>query len=292
MSQRPANARNLREQAKPLFLASVTSVSEADAAKTGGADIIDCKNPAEGALGALPVEVVAAIRSAIAPSVKVSATIGDLVPEPDALVAAATAMAATGVDYVKIGFFPGGDAKAAIRALGRAFGSAQPVGSRGRLIPGAPGAATPAAPQHLPARSSTDGPSQPRIVGLLLADRGPDFSLIADMAAAGFAGVMLDTADKQAGALPKVMPMFRLAVFVKEAHRVGLFAGLAGSLRKEHISQLIGLEPDILGFRGALCRAHDRVGVLDPFAVADVHRALRSHRMNTSGATRQEANRA
>lgn len=283
----PNGPRSL-ERASPQFLASVTSVAEAEIALRGGAEIIDCKDPQAGALGALPVGTVLAIRKAVPAGCMVSATIGDLAAEPGPVTAAAKAMAETGVDFVKIGFFPGGDAKATIRALGAAFGAAPKRGARGRLMPsGAPGALAPPVemkPQH--------DAAAPRLVGLLLADRGPDFSLIAEMAAAGFVGVMLDTADKSAGPLTKAMPVFRLSLFVKEAHRVGLFAGLAGSLRKEHIAMLAGLGPDILGFRGGLCRKGERTSAIDPRAVEEVAQALGARQTRNGGLSRGELRRA
>ena len=215
------------------FLASVTSAAEALTAAGNGADIIDGKDPARGALGALPAATVAAIRAAVPREIQVSATIGDLPADPMTLVAAARACAASGCDLVKIGFFPGGDTPAAIAALG--------------------------AMDIAPAR----------IVGLLLADLDPDFGLIAAMAAAGFAGVMLDTADKR-GRLPEQMAPVALARFVTTAHQHGLFAGLAGSLRLSDVAGLLRLKPDVLGFRGALCVNADRTSVLSGDAVAAI----------------------
>lgn len=278
-------------RALPQFLASVTSVAEAAAALAGGADIIDCKNPAEGALGALPLDTVRAIRAVVPRGITLSATIGDLAPEPEAVTATAKTMAATGVDIVKIGFFPGGDAKATIRALGAAFVAAPRKGARGRLSHLPTGEAAPAAPVAARETRAPDAAGA-RIVGLLLADRSPDFSLIADMAAAGFAGVMLDTCDKNAGALPNVLPQFRLAVFVREAHRCGLFAGLAGSLGVKHVAQLSALGADVLGFRGALCSGAVRTGTLDARAVHAVASAMKGQHQASRGLARQELTRA
>ena len=123
-----------------------------------------------------------------------SATIGDLPAEADVMVDAASAMAATGVDIVKVGFFGDADPRPAIAALGRALG--------GRT----------------------------RLVAVLMADQNPDLTLLPVLAAAGFVGVMLDTADKSAGSLTTVLSQDRLAEFVRKAQANGLFAGLAGSL--------------------------------------------------------------
>lgn len=84
---------------RPSFLASVTTAAEAVAALEAGADIIDCKDPATGALGALGFETVRAIVKAVAGRAPVSATIGD---DPADVAAAIDAMAQTGVDAVKL----------------------------------------------------------------------------------------------------------------------------------------------------------------------------------------------
>jgi len=219
---------------RPRFLASVTSAEEALTAAAAGAEIIDCKNPAAGALGALALPTVRAIVAAVGRAVPVSATVGDLVPVPDLVCKAAAAMASTGVDLVKIGFFAGGDAAASIRALG------------GLDLGGA------------------------RLVGLLLADCEPELDLVEAMAAAGFAGIMLDTATKDGRALPDVMPVSDIGAFIVRARGTGLFVGLAGSLKVAHIAPLAALAPDVLGFRGALCSDLRRQGPLDESAVRTI----------------------
>ena len=223
----------------PLFLASVTTPDEALTALAAGAALIDCKDPAHGALGALPEERVRAICAAVAGRAPVSATIGDLPNNAETMRVATEAMAAAGVDYVKIGFFGAGDARAAIAGLAKAdIGAA-------------------------------------RLVAVLMADREPDFSLARDLAAAGFAAVMLDTADKSAGALAEILEPCRIGEFIAAARRHGLAAGLAGSLKLRHVAELAGLGPDILGFRGALCDG-GRGGNLVAARVEAVARAMRA----------------
>jgi uncharacterized protein (UPF0264 family) len=217
-----------------LLLASVTDPVEARLAAAGGANVIDAKNPHEGALGALPLATIAAIREAVPLTIPVSATIGDLPCEPDRVASAVMATAATGADYVKIGFFPGGNARAAIAHL------------------------------------ATLDIAPARLVGLLLADREPDLALIPAMAQAGFAGVMLDTADKHAHGLTGILCHDQLAAFIAVAQSNGLFAGLAGSLRLWDVAPLMRLKPNILGFRGALCTAQSRTGRLSAAALAAV----------------------
>lgn len=220
------------------LLASVTSEAEARLAAARGADIIDCKDPAAGALGALSGETVTCIRAAVPAHVPVSATIGDLVAEPEPVLAAARAMAATGCDIVKVGFFPGGDARATIAHLGRNLST------------------------------------QTSLVAVLMADAPLDLALVPALGAAGFAGVMLDTATKDGRTLLDHRAPDELRAFITEACRANLFAGLAGSLRLAQIPDLLALGPDVLGFRGALCCASDRRNALDAGALSAVRRAI------------------
>src|SRR3954447_6716394 len=90
-----------------LLLASVTGPDEAALMVAHGADIIDLKDPSNGALGALAPDVVRATVAAVHGRRPVSAVTGNLPMEPEAIVAAVETMARTGVDYVKVGLFPG-----------------------------------------------------------------------------------------------------------------------------------------------------------------------------------------
>jgi (5-formylfuran-3-yl)methyl phosphate synthase len=219
------------------FLASVRSADEALLALAGGADIIDAKEPIAGALGRVAADVLRAIVAAVAGSRPVSATIGDLELRPDAVLAAAEATAACGAAIVKIGIFPG-DFQETIAAL------------------------------RAPAERGM------RLVAVLFADRAPDLSEIVDgCAAAGFFGVMLDTADKAAGPLTAHLDPAALAGFVRLARGHGLISGLAGSLRRSDVAALAPLGADYLGFRSALT-AGDRASRLDPVAIAAVRRAI------------------
>lgn len=209
------------------ILASVTSVAEAELALAAGADIIDLKDPARGALGALPDRTIGEIVARIGGRLTLSATIGDLPMDAARVAGAVARIGDLGVDIVKAGLFPGGDRGGCLAALGAAA-------SRGR-----------------------------RLVLVMFADRQPDFALIERCRDLGLAGVMLDTADKAAGGLRRHLDGGQLAAFVARAKAAGLLTGLAGSLAIDDIPALLPLAPDYLGFRGALCRA-GRVSGLDP----------------------------
>ncbi len=221
------------------MLASVTTPQEAESALRAGADLIDAKDPSRGALGDLPTERVTQIVTVAAGSGRAtSATVGDLPMHPETVCAAVSAMSETGVGYVKIGFLPEPGAYDVAGALSGHARAGQPL------------------------------------VGVLFADRSPDFGLIDALAEAGFAGVMLDTAGKARGRLRDFLDDASLAGFLRTARNRGMFAGLAGSLSVSDIAPLTVLEPDILGFRGALCLDRTRTFGLSETLVGEVRAAI------------------
>jgi dihydroneopterin aldolase len=218
-----------------LFLASVRNEAEAEIALLTRADIVDLKEPTQGALGALDRDTTSSIVSLVAGRVPVSATIGDLPMQPETIRNAVLERAACRVDYVKFGLFPNGDAQRCLDTL-------RPVARRVRLIV------------------------------VLFADRLPDFDAVAAAAVMGAAGIMLDTADKSSGSLLTHLDGREVARFVTHAKAEGLSVGLAGSLTAADVPELLALEPDLLGFRGALCHG-SRGASLDAVACATI-RAL------------------
>lgn len=198
------------------MLASVANLAEAKTVADLGADILDLKNPNEGALGAWPLdEVITAVDSL--KGHLLSATIGDLPMHPVLIVDAVRAMASSGVDYVKLGFFEGEAWEPVLTAL-----KSEDLGSV-------------------------------RLVAVLFADHPFDLDLVRELRTFGFSGVMLDTADKSRGSLRRWRSTKFLETFVLEARAHSLFCGLAGSLTLEDIEPLSRCAPDYLGFRGALC---------------------------------------
>ena len=101
----------------PLFLASVINCKEAQKAIRGGAQIIDCKDALDGPLGALSYEAVSEIVKCVCKRVPVSATIGNIIHNHEAIYEAACRMASAGADFVKIGLFIDGDPIEIIRKL-------------------------------------------------------------------------------------------------------------------------------------------------------------------------------
>ena len=71
------------------LLVSVVSADEARRAIAGGADIVDVKDPREGALGAPSPRVLSEVVRAVGPAAPVSAALGDLPALPHSAACAA-----------------------------------------------------------------------------------------------------------------------------------------------------------------------------------------------------------
>jgi uncharacterized protein (UPF0264 family) len=69
---------------------------------------------------------------------------------------------------------------------------------------------------------------------------------------------MIDTAVKDGKNLFNFLAVKQLEKFVDEAHKLGLEAALAGSLRKQDLPVVYGLGADVAGLRGAACTNNDR----------------------------------
>ena len=221
------------------MLASVNSLKEALIAQQAQVDIIDLKQPARGALGALDTTDVQTIVTALEKTTIISATVGDLPMQAELIYNAVEKMAETGVDFIKIGFFPDSDWTAIINQL-------QVLTQRGL-----------------------------KLIAVLFADQQPDLNSISLFSCAGFNGIMLDTMDKTNGSLTQVMSLETIQEFVTSAKQQQLLCGLAGSLRESDIATLLPLHADYLGFRGALCVNHQRTAKLDSESLLRIKAALK-----------------
>ena len=222
------------------LLASVTNAREAAMALAAGADIIDLKEPANGALGAVSPAVQQEVVQLVAGRRPVSATVGDLPVVTATLSRAIEATANTGVDIVKVGLPYLEHHRDCLQALADNAGGGV------------------------------------RIVAVLFAEQRPALHLLDELARAGCFGVMLDTADKSAGRLCSFTARLSLSAFIRHARGLGLLSGLAGSLAVEDIRPLLDLNPDYLGFRGALCKAGMRTGPLSLQALTRVREVFDS----------------
>lgn len=218
------------------FLASVCSAQEARLAVEAYADIIDCKNPRQGALGALPPETIVDIVRAVDNERPISATIGNDIPTARTLRDAIQVTADCGVDYVKFGLFD-----------------------------------MDAARTYAPVLRKLE--SRHALIAVCFADLYEPGLLLRALADSGVHGIMIDTANKQTGSLTSLWSSQRISALVQETRQLGLLCGLAGRLQLGDVATLLPFQADYLGFRSALC-AGDRGGRLDHAAIMRIREAI------------------
>lgn len=232
------------------LLVSVTSKREALEAISGGAHIIDVKNPREGSLGANFPRVIRQVREIAPNSVEVSATIGDLPNLPGTASLAALGAAVSGAKYVKAGLF---GVKNTLEAVGL-------MGEVCRAVK-----------DHDPGlKVIAAGYVDFQKIGCLNPLRLPDiaYKVKAD-------GVLLDIKVKGNKKLFDLLSDEELREFVDRSHKYSLTVALAGSLDKVDVPRVRDLEADVIGVRRAVCSKGDRLkGEVQRAAVMELVNAI------------------
>jgi (5-formylfuran-3-yl)methyl phosphate synthase len=211
------------------LLVSVRDAREAEIAIAEGVDLIDVKEPARGALGAADARTLEAIARSVAGRAPLSAALGELleaISMPPRL--------ASQLRYAKFGL----------------AGCARHGDWKDRWQ-----------------RAIANLPAGVSAVAVAYADvnaaHSPEVeTVLANARAVGCAAVLFDTFGKSEGSLVDHLGLSRLNHLIAEARRVGLLTVVAGGLNGQRIRQILPLEPDYVGVRGAACRG-DRSGRLD-----------------------------
>jgi uncharacterized protein (UPF0264 family) len=227
------------------LLVSVTSLEEAREAITGGADILDVKNPAEGSLGAHFPRVIQGVRAMAPRSLPVSAAIGDMPNLPGTAALAALGAATCGADYIKVGLWgprTEAEAVALLQEVQRAVSAFPDVAV---IAAGYADAQRVLGPQSKP-------------IGLL-----SPLSLPRIAQAAGVTGCMFDTAIKDGRRLFDFLLPEALEALAAEAHARHLLFAVAGSLHEQDLPMVRDLGADVAGVRSAVCQDGHRAGPLD-----------------------------
>jgi uncharacterized protein (UPF0264 family) len=206
-----------------FLLVSVASPADAAAALAGGADLIDAKDPASGALGAVSPETLREIHATVAGVRPVTAALGDAADEEE-VERAARECAAAGALFVKVGFAG--------------------IGSPARATALAAAAVRGAGGSGVVAVAYADAAG----VGSL-----PPAALLEVAAHVDARGLLLDTADKSGPGLCALQSPLRLARLVADAHAAGLFIAMAGKLDARDLPVVRDTGADIAGVRGAAC---------------------------------------
>jgi (5-formylfuran-3-yl)methyl phosphate synthase len=245
------------------LLVSVRSRDEALAALEGGADIIDAKEPAAGALGSVSVGEFAAIVAAVGGAVPVTAALGDADSE-EAVEARARAFAQAGAAFVKVGFagVAAGDRVASMIAAARR--GASPIGTA--------------------------------VVAVAYADHpaigAPSPDVITSAAAtAGAEGVLLDTATKDGSGLLQLVGLEALRTWVGRLQAAGMFVALAGQLSASDLALVRTLDANVVGVRGAACEG-GRNGLVSAAQVRRLVSAIRAQTPRTLSTNSSEGSPA
>ncbi|MCW4034873.1 MAG: (5-formylfuran-3-yl)methyl phosphate synthase [Candidatus Bathyarchaeota archaeon] len=234
------------------LLISVVNKTEAIESVEGGADILDVKNPKEGALGANFPHVIRQVKEAAPKNLEVSATIGDLPNLPGTASLAALGAAVSGVDYVKVGLFGVKTKEEATTLMTEVVRAVKDYNSNLKTI--------------------ASGYADYRTVGCV----SPlDLPEVAYNAKAD--GVLIDVKIKnKKSKLFTFLTDEQLKQFVTQAHNYNLLAALAGSLDATDVPRIHSFGTDIIGVRGAVCINKDRVfGKLERQKVAEFVEVLR-----------------
>jgi uncharacterized protein (UPF0264 family) len=224
----------------------VRDATEAAGAVTGGADLVDAKDPLRGALGALDPSAVEAIAAVLPESIPFSVALGD--PESAEAVRERIGGLRFGVRhgavYVKLGLLAVKDGCVARALLTEAVASSR---------------------RHA---------AGPRVIAVAYADAGPSPEAVLALAVeVGASGILVDTVGKTGGPLFQHATPERLRRWVSRAHQHGLLAALAGRLDLPDIPAAIVSRADIVGIRSAACIG-GRTGRLSVERVRDFRQHL------------------
>ncbi|HEY8625399.1 MAG TPA: (5-formylfuran-3-yl)methyl phosphate synthase [Solirubrobacteraceae bacterium] len=230
------------------LLVSVVSAQEARRALAGGADIIDVKDPGEGALGAPSPRVLSEVVREVGAAAPISVALGDMPNLPHTAALAARGAALSGADYVKVGLRGVrelDDAATLMRAVADAVGVG---GDRVSVIAAAYADA-----------DALDPPALAPACLPALVDR------------TGIAGALVDTFVKDGRGLYGWLSEPELTDFIARTHTAGASFAVAGQLTR---GDLCRVAADVVGVRSAVCHGGDRAAELDTDLVAAAVAAL------------------
>jgi hypothetical protein len=239
------------------LLVSVVSPQEAISALAGGADIVDVKDPVEGALGAPSPRVLSEVVRAVGTSVPVSVALGDLPNLPHTAALAARGAGLSGAKYVKVGLRGVREFDDAVALVSAVEDAVEP---RTAVIAGAYADAEALDPPALAPKWLPE-----------LVQR------------TGIAGALVDTFVKDGRGLYGWLSESELAELIVRTRQAGASFAVAGQLR---LGELRRVAADVVGVRSAVCRGGDRRAELDANLVAAAVSELRPQRAPQPGVIR------
>ena len=234
---------------RPRLLVSVRNVEEARLALSGGADIIDIKEPKHGPLGAADPGVIQGVCESVRmvnSSVQLSAAMGEVAEEQTARPAFS---GQAGPGYLKSGLatLASGDWKNTWR------------NSRERIS-----RIYPAASWVAVAYADSERAGAP-----------PVREVIDEAAASGIGTLLIDTFTKDDTGLTHWISSCELRELRTVTCKLGLKLALAGQVTGAVLPQILSAgQPDIIAVRGAVCEGGSRGASVDTARVAELKQQL------------------
>lgn len=231
---------------KTNLMISVTNGYETDAALEGGADIIDIKNPEEGALGAPSPATIEQVYLTLKGDKPFSIALGEFPGKPCAAALAALGSAHFKPDYIKIAFIPHQSPEEIIEIL-----------------------------QEIKRSLRYCGEKSISLVSVTYADTLHDASwnlerFVAISKEGEAEGCLVDTWEKKNRSLLHYLTENQIQKFINDCHQLSLFCGLAGSLTIDDVQNLVKLQPDIIGVRSAVCGGDRLRGTVSSLKVSEL----------------------
>lgn len=268
----------------PQLLVSVRTAEELCAAITGGADIIDLKEPSHGALGCLHPDQLAQCldvhrQTKVPPPLSVA--MGELNDwlqpwsHKQQKIMSLIEANQSGIRFLKFGLSDVSESEFVGRwhQLMRA------------LIPSVQGCSDGAgtSAEEASQTSTTQEPHlrKPWIIPAIYADTRnasspePEAVLQACTELA-IRGILIDTHTKDGRGLRGWMDRDRLILLQAQTRRQGMFLALAGQIDQRHLAEVISIQPDVIGVRGAVCETGDRQSVLSSHLVRSLKVSFRA----------------
>lgn len=223
------------------ILVSVHTVEEAAQVIAAGVTLLDLKDPSQGALAVLPIEVsqdIVRFARAQSDALTISATVGDTYPGEALLQRMVSERVSLGIDILKF----------------------------------------PVEIWHLRTQPwlETCHRHDVRCVAVFSPERLKKSDWRVDIEhckTMGYQGIMLDTQNKQFSLFDSVH-YGTLYDFVQSSKKQAFFVGLAGGLQLSHLETVYGSGADFIGLRGGLCLSAQRQNALDATRLQSLAAAL------------------
>ncbi len=183
------------------ILASIQNMSEAKIIINSEIDIIDLKDPEKGALGKLKTSDIKNIINFINKKKLTSSTVGDLPNNKVLIEKIVDELSKTNIDFIKIGVY-----------------------------------------ENDYINTLSEIKSIKKLIAVFFADLFlPNTNDLLVLKKSGYSGVMLDTSNKKSGNLFNHLTYSDLNNFILNSKKLNLLTGVAGSINKSHIDQILKL---------------------------------------------------